>query len=217
MQMLKHFIRHLIKVILSITQGCKTEEKLLQSLKRRFGRTQVRKVVYKLLIFVYVFRIVKTSRRKNLTGLRICKIDTTSTKGILCAFKSLLVISISLEIRFLGTFSLCLSFSKIGLRFDSTFVSISHVLRDKTIGISLRGLGRFLGGTLVEFLNTGSLLVNIRNGVNLGVLGSDLIHNSAEATRKKFVVLNTLDNIKNFVRLIDTNSLGLNFQTISIR
>ena len=217
MQMLKHFIRHLIKVILSITQGCKTEEKLLQSLKRRFGRTQVRKVVYKLLIFVYVFRIVKTSRRKNLTGLRICKIDTTSTKGILCAFKSLLVISISLEIRFLGTFSLCLSICEVSLSLNSTFVSVSHVLGDKTIRISLRSLGGFLGGTLIEFLDTRSLLVNIRDRVNLGILGSNLIHSSAEATRKKFVVLNTLDNIKNFVGLVDADSLGLNFQTISIR
>ncbi len=217
MQMLKHFIRHLIKVILSITQGCKTEEKLLQSLKRRFGRTQVRKVVYKLLIFVYVFRIVKTSRRKNLTGLRICKIDTTSTKGILCAFKSLLVISISLEIRFLGTFSFSLSICEVSLSLDSTFVSVSHVLGDKTIGISLSGLGGFLGGTLVEFLNTRSLLINIRNGINFGVLGSDLIHSSAEAARKKFIILDTLDNIKNFIGFVDTDSLGLNFQTVGIR
>lgn len=217
MQMLKHFIRHLIKVILSVTQGCKTEEKLLQSLKRRFGRTQVRKVVYKLLIFVYVFRIVKTSRRKNLTGLRICKIDTTSTKGILCAFKSLLVISISLEIRFLGTFSLGLCIREISLGLDSAFISVGHVLGDKTIGISLSGLGGFLGGTLVEFLNTRSLLVNIRDRVNLGILGGDLIHSSTEAARKKFVILDTLDNIKNFVRLVDADSLGLNFQAVSVR
>ena len=153
----------------------------------------------------------------NLLCFRLLDFNLTITESIFRIGKSLLVISISLEIRFLGTFSRGLSIRKISLSLDSTFIGISHVLRDKTIGISLRGLGRFLGGTLVEFLNTGSLLVNIRNGVNLGVLGSDLIHSSAEAARKKFIILDTLDNIKNFIGFVDTDSLGLNFQTVGIR
>ena len=177
----------------------------------------MRKIIHKLLIFVYILRIVKTSRRKNFTGLRISKIHTTSTKSILRTFKSPLVISIGRKIRLLGTFSLSLRISEISLRFDSTFIGISHVLRNKTIGISFRSLGGFLGGTLIEFLNAGSLLVNIRDGINLGILGSNLIHGSAEATRKKFVIFDTLNNIENFVRLVDTDSLGLNFQAVSVR
>lgn len=166
---------------------------------------------------MYILCVVKTSRRKNFTGLRISKIHTTSTESVLCALKSLLVISISRKISLLGAFCLGLCIREISLGLDSTFIGVGHVLGDKTIGISLSGLGGFLGGTLVEFLNTRSLLVNIRDRVNLGILGGDLIHSSTEAARKKFVILNTLDNIKNFVGLIDADSLGLNFQTISIR
>ena len=131
--------------------------------------------------------------------------------------KLLNTISRYLEILLLGTFCLGLGICEIGLSLDSTFVSVSHVLRDKTIRISLRGLSGFLGGTLIEFLNTRSLLVNIRDRVNLGVLGSDLIHSSPEATRKKFIVFDTLDNIKNFIRLVNADSLGLNFQAVSVR
>ncbi len=176
----------------------------------------MRKVVRKLLIFMYIFRIVKTSRRQNLTSLRISKFHATSTESVLCTFKSLLVISIGRKIRLLDIFGLGLSVRKISLRFDSALIGISHILRNKTIGIGLRSLGCLLGGALIEFLNAGILLVNIRDGVNLGILGSNLIHSGTEATRKKFVVLDTLDNIKNFVRLVDADSLGLNFQTISV-
>lgn len=165
---------------------------------------------------MYIFRIVKTSRRQNLTSLRVGKIHATSTESVLCTFKSLLVIGIGRKIRLLNTFGLGLGIREISLRLDSALIGISHILRNKTIGIGLRSLCGFLGGTLVELLNTCSLLINIRDRINLGVLGSNLIHSSAEATRKKFVVLDTLDNIENFVGLVDANSLGLNFQTISI-
>ena len=140
----------------------------------------------------------------------------TITEGIFRIGKSVLVISIGRKIRLLDTFGLGLSVRKISLRFDSAFIGISHILRNKTIRIGLRSLGCLLSGALIEFLNAGSLLVNIRDGVNLGILGSNLIHSGTEATRKKFVILDTLDNIKNFVRLVDADSLGLNFQTISV-
>ena len=165
---------------------------------------------------MYIFRIVKTSRRQNLTSLRVSKIHATSTESVLCTFKSLLVISIGRKIRLPNTFSLGLSIRKISLSLDSTFIGIGHVLGNKTVGIGLRSLGGLLSGTLVEFLNTRSLLVNIRDGINFGVLGSDLIHSSAEAARKKFIILDTLDNIKNFIGFVDTDSLGLNLQTISV-
>lgn len=165
------------------------------------------------------FRIFQSSTKRilnNLLCFRLLDFNLTLTESIFRIGKSLLVISIGRKIRLLDTFGLGLSVRKISLSLDSTFIGIGHVLGDKTIGIGLRSLGGLLSGTLVEFLNTRSLLVNIRDGVNLGILGSNLIHSGTEATRKKFVILDTLDNIKNFVRLVDADSLGLNFQTISV-
>lgn len=166
------------------------------------------------------FRIFQSSTKRilnNLLCFRLLDFNLTLTESIFRIGKSPLVISIGRKIRLPNTFSLGLSIRKISLSLDSTFLGTGHVLGDKTIGIGLRSLGGLLSGTLIEFLNAGSLLVNIQDSVNLCILGSDLIHSSPEATRKKFIVFDTLDNVKNFVRLIDTNSLGLNFQTISIR
>ena len=166
------------------------------------------------------FRIFQSSTKRilnNLLCFRLLDFNLTLTENIFRIGKSLLVISIGRKIRLLDTFGLGLSIRKISLRFDSTFISIGHVLGDKTIGIGLRSLGGLLSGTLVEFLNTRSLLINIRNSINFGVLGSDLIHSSAEAARKKFIILDTLDNIKNFIGFVDTDSLGLNFQAVGIR
>ena len=166
------------------------------------------------------FRIFQSSTKRilnNLLCFRLLDFNLTLTESIFRIGKSLLVISIGRKIRLPNTFSLGLSIRKISLSLDSTFIGIGHVLGDKTIGIGLRSLGGLLSGTLVEFLNTRSLLINIRNGINFGVLGSDLIHSSAEAARKKFIILDTLDNIKNFIGFVDTDSLGLNFQTVGIR
>ena len=166
------------------------------------------------------FRILQSSTKRilnNLLCFRLLDFNLTLTESIFRIGKSLLVISIGRKVRPLNTFSLGLSIRKISLSLDSTFIGIGHVLGDKTIGIGLRSLGGLLSGTLVEFLNTRSLLINIRNGINFGVLGSDLIHSSAEAARKKFIILDTLDNIKNFIGFVDTDSLGLNFQTVGIR
>ena len=166
------------------------------------------------------FRIFQSSTKRilnNLLCFRLLDFNLTLTESIFRIGKSLLVISIGRKVRLLNTFSLGLSIRKISLSLDSTLISIGHVLGDKTIGIGLRSLGGLLSGTLVEFLNTRSLLINIRNGINFGVLGSDLIHSSAEAARKKFIILDTLDNIKNFIGFVDTDSLGLNFQTVGIR
>lgn len=166
------------------------------------------------------FRIFQSSTKRilnNLLCFRLLDFNLTLTESIFRIGKSLLVISIGRKVRPLNTFSLGLSIRKISLSLDSTFIGISHVLGDKTIGIGLRSLGGLLSGTLVEFLNTRSLLINIRNGINFGVLGSDLIHSSAEAARKKFIILDTLDNIKNFIGFVDTDSLGLNFQAVGIR
>ena len=165
------------------------------------------------------FRIFQSSTKRilnNLLCFRLLDFNLTLTESIFRIGKSLLVISIGRKIRLLSTFGIGLSIRKISLSLDSTFIGIGHVLGDKTIGISLRSLGGLLSGTLVEFLNTRSLLVNIRDGINFGVLGSDLIHSSAEAARKKFIILDTLDNIKNFIGFVDTDSLGLNLQTISV-
>ena len=165
------------------------------------------------------FRIFQSSTKRilnNLLCFRLLDFNLTLTESIFRIGKSLLVISIGRKIRLLDTFGLGLSVRKISLSLDSTFIGTGYVLGNKTIGIGLRSLGGLLSGTLVEFLNTRSLLVNIRDGVNLGILGSNLIHSGTEATRKKFVILDTLDNIKNFVRLVDADSLGLNFQTISV-
>ena len=165
------------------------------------------------------FRIFQSSTKRilnNFLCFRLLDFNLTLTESVLRISKSLLVISIGRKIRLLNTFGLGLSVRKISLRFDSAFIGISHILRNKTIRIGLRSLGCLLGGALIEFLNTGSLLINIRDGINFGVLGSDLIHSSAEAARKKFIVLDTLDNIKNFIGFVDTDSLGLNFQTISV-
>lgn len=165
------------------------------------------------------FRIFQSSTKRilnNLLCFRLLDFNLALTESIFRIGKSLLVTSIGRKIRLLGIFSLGLSIRKIGLSLDSTFIGIGHVLGDKTIGIGLRSLGGLLSGTLVEFLNTRSLLINIRNGINFGVLGSDLIHSSAEAARKKFIILDTLDNIKNFIGFVDTDSLGLNFQTIGV-
>lgn len=165
------------------------------------------------------FRIFQSSTKSvlnNLLCFRLLNFNLTLTESIFRIGKSLLVISIGRKIRLLSTFGIGLSIRKISLSLDSTFIGISHVLGDKTIGIGLRSLGGLLSGTLVEFLNTRSLLVNIRDGINFGVLGSDLIHSSAEAARKKFIILDTLDNIKNFIGFVDTDSLGLNLQTISV-
>ena len=166
------------------------------------------------------FRIFQSSTKRilnNLLCFRLLDFNLTLTESIFRIGKSLLVISIGRKVRLPNTFSLGLSIRKISLSLDSTFIGIGHVLGDKTIGIGLRSLGGLLSGTLVEFLNTRSLLINIRNGINFGVLGSDLIHSSAEAARKKFIILDTLDNIKNFIGFVDTDSLGLNFQTVGIR
>ena len=166
------------------------------------------------------FRIFQSSTKRilnNLLCFRLLDFNLTLTESIFRIGKSLLVISIGRKVRPPNTFSLGLSIRKISLSLDSTFIGIGHVLGDKTIGIGLRSLGGLLSGTLVEFLNTRSLLINIRNGINLGVLGSDLIHSSAEAARKKFIILDTLDNIKNFIGFVDTDSLGLNFQAVGIR
>ena len=166
------------------------------------------------------FRIFQSSTKRilnNLLCFRLLDFNLTLTESIFRIGKSLLVISIGRKVRPPNTFSLGLSIRKISLSLDSTFIGIGHVLGDKTIGIGLRSLGGLLSGTLVEFLNTRSLLINIRNGINFGVLGSDLIHSSAEAARKKFIILDTLDNIKNFIGFVDTDSLGLNFQTVGIR
>lgn len=166
------------------------------------------------------FRIFQSSTKRilnNLLCFRLLDFNLTLTKSIFRIGKSPLVISIGRKVRLPNTFSLGLSIRKISLSLDSTFIGIGHVLGDKTIGIGLRSLGGLLSGTLVEFLNTRSLLINIRNGINFGVLGSDLIHSSAEAARKKFIILDTLDNIKNFIGFVDTDSLGLNFQTVGIR
>ena len=165
------------------------------------------------------FRIFQSSTKRilnNFLCFRLLDFNLTLTESIFRIGKGLLVISIGRKIHLLDTFGLGLSVRKISLRFDSAFIGISHILRNKTIRIGLRSLGCLPGGALIEFLNTGSLLVNIRDGVNLGILGSNLIHSGTEATRKKFVILDTLDNIKNFVRLVDADSLGLNFQTISV-
>lgn len=166
------------------------------------------------------FRIFQSSTKRilnNLLCFRLLDFNLTLTESIFRIGKSLLVISVGRKVRLPNTFSLGLSIRKTSLSLDSTFISIGHVLGDKTIGIGLRSLGGLLSGTLVEFLNTRSLLINIRNGINFGVLGSDLIHSSAEAARKKFIILDTLDNIKNFIGFVDTDSLGLNFQTVSVR
>ena len=166
------------------------------------------------------FRIFQSSTKRilnNLLCFRLLDFNLTLTESIFRIGKSPLVISIGRKVRLPNTFSLGLSIRKISLSLDSTFIGIGHVLGDKTIGIGLRSLGGLLSGTLVEFLNTRSLLINIRNGINFGVLGSDLIHSSAEATRKKFIILDTLDNIKNFIGFVDTDSLGLNFQAVGIR
>ena len=165
------------------------------------------------------FRIFQSSTKRilnNLLCFRSLDFNLTITESIFRIGKSPLVISIGRKVRLPNTFSLGLSIRKISLSLDSTFIGIGHVLGDKTIGIGLRSLGGLLSGTLVEFLNTRSLLINIRNGINFGVLGSDLIHSSAEAARKKFIILDTLDNIKNFIGFVDTDSLGLNFQTVGI-
>lgn len=166
------------------------------------------------------FRIFQSSTKRilnNLLCFRLLDFNLTLTESIFRIGKRLLVISIGRKIRLLDTFGLGLSIREVSLGLDSTFIGIGHVLGDKTIGIGLRSLGGLLSGTLVEFLNTRSLLVNIRNGINFGVLGSDLIHSSAEAARKKFIILDTLDNIKNFIGFVDTDSLGLNFQAVSVR
>lgn len=166
------------------------------------------------------FRIFQSSTKRilnNLLCFRLLDFNLTLTESIFRIGKSPLVISIGRKVRLPNTFSLGLSIRKISLSLDSTFIGIGHVLGDKTIGIGLRSLGGLLSGTLVEFLNTRSLLINIRNGINFGVLGSDLIHSSAEAARKKFIILDTLDNIKNFIGFVDTDSLGLNFQAVGIR
>ena len=166
------------------------------------------------------FRIFQSSTKRilnNLLCFRLLDFNLTLTESIFRIGKSPLVISIGRKVRLPNTFSFGLSIRKISLSLDSTFIGIGHVLGDKTIGIGLRSLGGLLSGTLVEFLNTRSLLINIRNGINFGVLGSDLIHSSAEAARKKFIILDTLDNIKNFIGFVDTDSLGLNFQTVGIR
>ena len=166
------------------------------------------------------FRIFQSSTKRilnNLLCFRLLNFNLTLTESIFRIGKSLLVIGIGRKVRLPGAFGLGLGIRKISLRLDSTLIGISHVLGDKTIGIGLRSLGGLLSGTLVEFLNTRSLLINIRNGINFGVLGSDLIHSSAEAARKKFIILDTLDNIKNFIGFVDTDSLGLNFQAVGIR
>ena len=166
------------------------------------------------------FRIFQSSTKRilnNLLCFRLLDFNLTLTESIFRIGKSLLVISIGRKVRPPNTFSLGLSIRKISLSLDSTFIGIGHVLGDKTIGIGLRSLGGLLSGTLVEFLNTRSLLINIRNGINFGVLGSDLIHSSAEAARKKFIILDTLDNIKNFIGFVDTDSLSLNFQAVGVR
>lgn len=166
------------------------------------------------------FRIFQSSTKRilnNLLCFRLLDFNLTLTESIFRISKSLLVISIGRKVRLPNTFSLGLSIRKISLSLDSAFIGIGHVLGDKTIGIGLRSLGGLLSGTLVEFLNTRSLLINICNGINFGVLGSDLIHSSAEAARKKFIILDTLDNIKNFIGFVDTDSLGLNFQAVGIR
>lgn len=166
------------------------------------------------------FRIFQSSTKRilnNLLCFRLLDFNLTLTESIFRIGKSPLVISIGRKVRPPNIFSLGLSIRKISLSLDSTFIGIGHVLGDKTIGIGLRSLGGLLSGTLVEFLNTRSLLINIRNGINFGVLGSDLIHSSAEAARKKFIIFDTLDNIKNFIGFVDTDSLGLNFQAVGIR
>lgn len=166
------------------------------------------------------FRIFQSSTKRilnNLLCFRLLDFNLTLTESIFRIGKSPLVISIGRKVRLPNTFSLGLSIRKISLSLDSTFIGIGHVLGDKTIGIGLRSLGGLLSGTLVEFLNTRSLLINIRNGINFDVLGSDLIHSSAEAARKKLIILDTLDNIKNFIGFVDTDSLGLNFQAVGIR
>ena len=166
------------------------------------------------------FRIFQSSTKRilnNLLCFRLLDFNLTLTESIFRIGKSLLVISIGRKVRLPNTFSLGLSIRKISLSLDSTFIGIGHVLGDKTIGIGLRSLGGLLSGTLVEFLNARSLLINIRNGINFGVLGSDLIHSNAEAARKKFIILDTLDNIKNFIGFVNTDSLGLNFQAVGIR
>ena len=165
------------------------------------------------------FRIFQSSTKRilnNFLCFRLLDFNLTLTESIFRIGKSSLVISIGRKIRPFDAFGLGLGIREISLSLDSTFIGIGHVLGDKTIGIGLRSLGGLLSGTLIEFLNTRSLLVNIRDGINFGVLGSDLIHSSAEATRKKFIILDTLDNIKNFIGFVDTDSLGLNFQTISV-
>ena len=119
------------------------------------------------------FRIFQSSTKRilnNLLCFRLLDFNLTLTESIFRIGKSLLVISIGRKVRLPNTFSLGLSIRKISLSLDSTFIGIGHVLGDKTIGIGLRSLGGLLSGTLVEFLNTRSLLINIRNGINFGVL-----------------------------------------------
>lgn len=176
----------------------------------------MRKIIHKLLIFVYILRIVKTSRRKNFTGLRISKIHTTSTKSVLRTFKSLLVISIGRKVRLLGTFRLRLSLDILNLDILQTLHAITERIDSKTIGISLSGVSEILLLARPKFSNTSFTLIGILDSLDLGPFGFNLLNLRGEFLRKSIRFSGRTNELKEAVRILDTFSLCDSLQTLGI-
>ena len=217
MQMLKHLGFHLFDTILTVAETNQTKEKFVQRFDGVFRSTQVRKIIHKLLIFMHILRVVKTSCRKNLTGLRISKIHTTSTKGVLCAFKSLLIISIGRKIRLLGAFRLRLGFDILDVSVLQTLHAIAESLDSETIGVGLSGLSKIILFARPKFSNTSVTLIGVLDGLNLGPFRFNLLNLRSEFLRKGVRFSGRTYKSEEAIRILNTRSFSDSLQTSSVR
>lgn len=151
--------------------------------------------------------------------------QTYNRSEFLCTIlaKTILSLSSSLKVSLTGTFSLSLSISvrslsigKINASLGSAFLKISHRIDSETLGIRLSGQSEFRLVIGPNGSDLSPLLGEIRNSIDLGKAGIDLIKNRTEAPRKSVGLGSRPGKFEERIFIFNTRSLSESFNTLSV-
>lgn len=151
--------------------------------------------------------------------------QTCNRSEFLCTIlaKTILGLSLSLEISLTGAFGLSLSISvrslsigKTNTSLSSAFLEISHRIDSKTLSIRLSGRSEFRLVIGPNGSDLSLLLGEIRNSIDLGKAGIDLIKNRTEAPRKSVGLGSRPGKCEERIFIFNTRSLSKGLNTLSI-
>ena len=137
--------------------------------------------------------------------------------------KTILGLSLSLEVGLTGTFGLSLSVSvrslsigKTNASLSSTLLKTSHRIDSETLGIRLSGRSKFRLVISPNGSDLSLLLGEVRNSINLSKAGIDLIENSAEAFRKSVGFSSSTGKREERIFIFNARGLSKGLNTLSV-